>query len=237
MSETSLLPPFGQPAVAPPGGAAAAPEEPEHQPGNHRRFLLIAAVVVAVVVLATVGYLLLHHGSTPASQPVPSAVPTHQPQSSGPAAQHAVQPTAPRLHKHAAATARNPFQPLVLPPQTSSGTTTAGSTTTTGTTGTTTTGTPPVTGTVPSVTRSPISGPPKWVQLLGVSGSKSATFDLGYSRHRIRWATVKPPAAGATKGTVFGKVLSLVAIHHGSVVLQVGDAAPFTLTTGVAHVV
>lgn len=241
MSETSLLPTLGQPAATPPGGAASGPEEPDHQPSDHRRFLIVAAIVVAAVVLAAVGYLVLHHGSSGSDfPPVQRATPAQQSGTNGSATGNAAAPKPPRLHKHAvAATVRDPFKPLVLPPQ--AGTTGAAgstSTTTTGTTSTTTTPTTPITtGTVPSVTRSPISGPPKWVQLLSVRGTKSATFDLGYSHHRIRWATVKAPAAGATKGVSFGKVLSLVGIHGGSVVLQVGDAAPFTLTTGVAHVV
>jgi hypothetical protein len=79
------------------------------------------------------------------------------------------------------------------------------------------------------------AGQPLWIRLVSTNGDKSATFDVGYPHHKFHRFKVLAPPPSATRGTVFDKVFALLGIQSGTVTMQIGDATPFDLSTGVAH--
>jgi hypothetical protein len=74
---------------------------------------------------------------------------------------------------------------------------------------------------------------PIWISLESVSGTKSATFVVGYSNGKqtkqVRY-TVEAPKR--TLQTQFGSVFALLSIQDGTATVQFGDATPFDLAPG-----
>jgi hypothetical protein len=145
-------------------------------------------------------------------------------------------------------TVRDPFTALVLAP--AAGSTQQGATTTvpappvapvvTSTQPSTNTGSGTTgTGTGSSGSGTPVVTTPKsqplWIRLVSTNGDASATFDVGYSHHKFHRFRVLSPSARARQGTVFDKIFALIGIEHGVVTVQIGDATPFNLVTGLAH--
>jgi hypothetical protein len=210
--------------------------------GGNRRRLLILGAVAGVIVLAAAAYLLLHKGSSSPSTPalVPHGVVSSAPATSGggqSGQKHHGTKSLPKVTKHQVA--KDPFVPLIVPPVT----TTGAPVSTTTVPASTAPSTAPSSGTSPNPNPSqPTStggGPksattPEWIQLMSTSG-QTATFKVGYPKHKFRLFKVQAPKANSDQGTVFGKVFALIAIQHGEATVQIGDGAPFILTEGVAH--
>jgi hypothetical protein len=239
MTETPILPGG---ATATDDGVGMLPTHPDVDgsdgDGGNRRRLLILGAVAGAIILAAAAYLLFHKGSssTPGATVVPHGV------VSAPAKTHSAgkthkgtTTTLPKVAKHQAA--RDPFLPLITAPVSTGGTTPVSSSTVPATSPTPST---PVT--TPTPTPSPTtstgtgtSGGPLWIQLTGASG-KTATFKVGYAHHKFRQYTVQAPKASSDQGTVFDKIFALISVQDGEATVQIGDAAPFILTTGVSHV-
>jgi hypothetical protein len=75
---------------------------------------------------------------------------------------------------------------------------------------------------------------PTAIELESTSGSE-ATFLVSYPHNRFHVFKVDAPEPGASNGTVFGRVFSLLGIQGSSVTIQVGDATPFDLEKGFQH--
>jgi hypothetical protein len=260
MSETSILPPSAaDPGIdmVPPGTGSE-----ESESSGDRRRLVILGIVAGVIVLLAAAYMLLHKGSS--SAPVLTS-PPHAAGATGPGAagtggsgsgatgstkggsgSKASGPTTlPKVAKQPKV--RDPFLPLVTAPVDTSGgatsTTTVGAptpgpSTGSGTTPITTPTSPPVTP--PTTTKKgsggKTTGSPLWIQLMKTHAN-SATFDVGYAHQTFRRYKVAAPASGSEQGTVFDKEFALIGVQNGQATVQVGDATPFDLTKGVAHVV
>lgn len=268
MSETSILP-GAEPTTDSGIGMVAPGTDVEESGGHDRRRLMIIGGIAAVIVIAAAAFMLLHKGgSSSPSGAVPPGVPATTTQSSGGSDQGAgtsatgkaasgkqdttKQGGAVTLPKKAKQPqARDPFQPLVSAPESTSGgatsTTTVTAPTTDGSTGTgSTTGTSPTdgstdgttsgTGTTTGTGTTSSATAPLWIQLMNVHG-RMATFDVGYAHHKFRRFHVQAPLAGSHQATVFDTVFALVGISGGQVTLQIGDDTPFQLATGIAHTV
>jgi hypothetical protein len=211
--------------------------------GGNRRRLLILGAVAGVIVLAAVAYLLLHKGSS--STPTATVVP-HGTVSSAPASKPSATKTTPKKKTGSSSLpktakhqlARDPFIPLITAPVQTSGGAVSSSTVSAGSTPSST----PSSSTSPSPnpsssgkTGGKTTGGPLWIQLTGTSGH-TATFKVGYAHHKFRRFTVQAPTASSDQGTVFAKIFALISVQNGEATVQIGDAAPFILTTGVAHV-
>ena len=215
--------------------------------GNRRRLLIIGAVAGAVI-LAAAAYLLLHKSSssTPTSGAVPRGVVVvhHTP----PAKAHAAAKSVKKTNGHRgrrsprAQPSRDPFAPLVTAPVTTTGGASllhdrhrtddrAPTAPSTGTQPVTT----PTSGTTTTTGTGKTSGGPLWIQLTSASG-QTAHFKVGYAHHKFRNFTVQAPKATSDQGTVFAKVFALISVQNGEATIQIGDGAPFILTTGVSHV-
>jgi len=76
-----------------------------------------------------------------------------------------------------------------------------------------------------------------WIDLARVSGTKSATFIVGYSngkRSKTRtYSNIAVPTSGVR--TVFANVFSLLSIQNGTATVQIGDGTPFDLTRGFSN--
>jgi hypothetical protein len=247
MTETSILP-GAEPSsdagidMVPPSPAA---EEPDGD--NNRRRLLILGAIAGVIVLAAAAYLLLHKSSsTPTAAPVAATVVVqppghHKSTGKGSNAKGSGKQQLPKEAKNAPV---DPFKPLVTPVvQTNGGpastTTVSASPSTAPTTATspvaTPTPTPTSTSTTPTGTGKGL-GTPLWIQLTKTSG-QSATFKVGYAKHKFRRFIVDAPSKGSNAGTVFGKVFALLGVKNQEATLQIGDGAPFELGPGISHVV
>jgi hypothetical protein len=251
MSETSILPGAGNPTDA---GIGAEPPDSdvEDTDGGSRRRLMILGAIAGVIVLAAVAYLLLHKSSpaTVATPVPPTAVQSTAPKAhSGSKATHKGSPsTLPKVAKQAAV--RDPFTPLVVAPiatgdapaSSTKVTNPTGTSTPPATTVTTTGGTNPVTvqpqPTASSTTtgNGHTAGSPQWIQLMKVHG-QTATFDVGYAHHKFRRFIVSAPKADSAQGTVFDKIFALIGVQNGEATVQIGDATPFDLETGISHTV
>lgn len=264
MTESSILPgaaPTTESGIdmVPPG------TDVEETDGGDRRKLMIIGGIAAVVVLVVVAFVLLHKGSASDGTFVPHSTQAAPPPSSSKlnsptkgasngASSTDTGGTRANLPKRShAAQVRDPFHPLVTAPVDTSGgatsttTVTAPTTSTDGSTSTgSTTGTSPTDGNTDGSTGS-TSGTgttgatssatgPLWIQLMNVHG-RMATFDVGYAHHKFRRFHVQAPLASSHQATVFDTVFALVGISGGQVTLQIGDDAPFQLTTGIAHTV
>jgi len=102
-------------------------------------------------------------------------------------------------------------------------------------TSTTTSTTVPASGTTKTTGNGTTSGDPQWIQLESTKGTTKATFKVGYAGGKYRVYVVQAPKATSTTGTVFDTEFALIGVQHGSATIQIGDATPFDLPTGVAH--
>jgi hypothetical protein len=232
MTETSILPISSDNAEPPLG---SQPPEDGGADGANRRKLLIVGGVVGAVIVAAAAFLLLHGGS---SSPAPAAAVVPHGHFSAPAAPAAHKSThkakTTTLPKKAKADAgRNPFIPLYTAPVT--GGTAAGPTTTVSSAPTTGTGTTPVTNPTPAPTSNNGLGNPTYIQLLSTKGTSEATFRVGYAHHKFKRYDVDAPSSSSNTGTVFGSVFALLSVKDGIATVQVGDGAPFQLTTGISR--
>lgn len=211
--------------------------------GGNRRRLLILGTVAGIIILAAAAYLLLHkssssptvavvpHAVVHAAAPVKHVKPVHKAK-----ATHKRGSALPKVAKHQAV--RDPFAALVTLPVATVGAPVSSTTVPAGTTPTTAPTTPVVTPTTKPTTPTgtgKTSGGPLWIQLTGASGH-TATFKVGYAHHKFRKFTVQAPKASSDQGTVFAKIFALISVQDGEATVQIGDAAPFILTTGVSHV-
>jgi hypothetical protein len=236
MSDTSILPGLGREAVDPDPNVPAS--DADSVGGDNRRKLLMAGAGAGVIIVGAAAFFLLHGGgsSTPDTlAPVPHGVVSHKA-----AAATKTKPgstTLPKVDKHRIV--RDPFAPIITAPVATTGSassTTVSATSTSPATSTTTT-TPVTTTTTPVTTTSNApAGSPIWIELVKTNGDKTATFKVGYRHHQFRQFTVSAPAPSADKGTVFDKEFALIGVQNGQATLQVGDATPFDLAKGVAHV-
>jgi hypothetical protein len=234
MTETSILPISSDNAEPPVG---SQPPEDGNAAGANRRKLLIVGGAAGAVVVAVAAFLLLHGGSSPApaAAPVPhgtfkaaAAPATHK--STGKS--KAKTTTLPKKAK--ANPGRNPFIPLYTAPVTTG--TAAGPTTTVSSAPSTGTGTTPVTtNPTPAPTSNNGLGNPTYIQLLTTKGTTQAKFQVGYPHHKFKRYNVDAPAPGSNSGTVFGSIFALLSVKNGIATVQVGDGAPFQLTTGISR--
>jgi hypothetical protein len=220
-----------------PGTAVAEPPAPllpqgfdDGDGGNdNRRKLMIVGAALGVLVLAVVAFFLLKGGGSSNSADSSFSVPTHHPAKTATTG-HA--PAAVTLPKVVTAPAgKDPFKPLYVAPKETAVAppkTTTPTTTTTVPTGTSGSGT-----TAPAVA----SYAPVWIELVSVSGTKSATFVVGYSNGKsLRETTYKSVLAPTSSlRTDFGSVFSLLSIQDGEATVQFGDGSPFDLAPGASH--
>jgi hypothetical protein len=242
MTETSTISPG---STSTDDGAGMLPMQPDSDgtDGGNRRRLLILGAVAGVIVLAAVAYLLLHKGSS--SSPSATVVP-HGTVASAPATKPSAATTThkttttkslPKNAKHQLA--RDPFIPLITAPVSTSGGAVSSTTVPAGSSPSTAPSTgassPSPNPSSSGKTSGKTTGGPLWIQLTGTTAS-TATFKVGYSHHKFRRFTVQAPKASSDQGTVFAKIFALISVQNGEATVQIGDAAPFILTTGVAHV-
>jgi hypothetical protein len=206
-------------------------------PDDRRRKLMVVAAAAGVLVLAIAAFFLLKGGgSTPvttsgASGPAaPASAPTakhHAPKASKPL-------TLPKSYK--GHVGRDPFNPLYVAPSPAPSTAPKGSTSGSDTSGTPASQ-PSTSGTGTTTTTATSLGRPVWVELVRVSGTKSATFVVGYSNgKRLTTKTFSNVLApkGAT-GTIFAKQFSLLSIQNGEATIQFGDGTPIDIAPGAAN--
>jgi hypothetical protein len=239
MTETPILPGA---ATSTDDGVGMLPTHPDvdgidGEGGNRRRLIILGAVAGAII-LAAAAYLLFHKSSpaSTAATVVPRGVVASAPAKahSGGSTHKGGTTTLPKKAKHQAA--RDPFLPLITAPVDTGGSPVSSSTVP----ATSPTPSTPVTTPTPTPTTSTSTGPttsggPLWIQLTGASG-KTANFKVGYAHHKFRTYTVQAPKASSDQGTVFDKIFALISVQDGEATVQIGDAAPFILTTGVSHV-
>jgi hypothetical protein len=245
MTETPIISGDAPPTDSGVGMLPPSDDGDQADGGNRRRLLIIGAIAGAVI-LAAAAYLLLHKSSssTPTSGAVPRGVVVvhHTPPVKAHAAAKSVKKTKVTVVKVAKGpTVTDPFAPLVTPPVTTTGGAASSTTVTAPTTAPSTapsTGTQPVTtptsGTTTTTGTGKTSGGPLWIQLTSASG-QTAHFKVGYAHHKFRNFTVQAPKATSDQGTVFAKVFALISVQNGEATIQIGDGAPFILTTGISH--
>jgi hypothetical protein len=237
---------FGTTAVAePPAPLLPAGYDEGGEDGNRRKLAIVGAIVGVVVLLVAALFLLKGGSSSPSSSaPVPSgkAAGAKATGTTGTGAAH--QPI--KLPKSFTGNlGRDPFKVLYVAPVAAAagkGTGTS-STGTTGTTGKPSPGTSGSTGSTGSTGSKGGSGSgsgpqasfaPVWIELVGVKGTKSATFVVGYSNGKR--STTKPfggvLAPTQSLRTQFGGVFALLSIQDGTATVQFGDGTPFDLAPG-----
>jgi len=240
---TEHMVPMGGTAVAEPPAPAFPMDFDESTEGGSRRKLLIVGAALAVLVVAVAAYFLTKGGSNPTDSGFPVA---HGKLPASSAKQHAgtaaTKPIKlPNVFK--GHVGRDPYKPLVTAPvvlpSTAPSTSTDGSTssstdTTTGTTGSTT-GTTTGTGTTPTVR--PFH--PVWIELVRTSGTRSATFVVGYSNGKSlitkTFDNVDAPRPGSTVGTTFANRFALLSVQNGEATIQFGDGTPMDIAPGAAN--
>jgi hypothetical protein len=78
-----------------------------------------------------------------------------------------------------------------------------------------------------------------WVELVRTSGTKSATFVVGYSNGKSlitkTFSNVLAPKAGSTSGTTFAKRFALLSVQNGEATIQFGDGTPMDIAPGAAN--
>jgi hypothetical protein len=247
---TEQHPSFGGVAVADPRtttspldlGAEGAPDD------NRRKLALVGAVVAVLVVLIAAFFMLKSKGGSADNTALPPHIvpPATSGQSgttSGTTAAAAPKPI--KLPKpFAGVVGRDPFKALYVPPapkDTSAPTGAASNpvaaappTTVTSTGGSTST--PPSTGTTGGSPTVGSNFDPVWVELVHVTGTKSATFVVGYSNgKKTTQVTYTADAPQDSSRTVFGRVFSLLSIQNGTATVQMGDGTPFDLSKGFSN--
>jgi hypothetical protein len=243
MSETSIFP------GADDESAAAPLDDVDGREGTDRRKLMMVGGAVGVVIVLVAAYFVLHKSSSPApvagaATPVVSTSPT-----ATPAASHKAKiRKLPKVAKQG--DVRDPFTALITAPvvtgnQPQSTTTVSSSpnpTTSAPTPSTSDSSAPVVVISSPPSTAPPVSeSTPDWIQLMKVKG-QVATFDVGYPNHKFKQFIVTAPKPTATTGTVFDKIFTLIGVESGEAsrelaTIQIGDASPFDLPTGVSHTI
>jgi hypothetical protein len=229
-------------------GMLPSNEDSDAADGGNRRRLMIIGTVAGLIILAAAAYLLLH--KSPSSTPTSGAVPrgvvvVHHttPAKSHTAAKGAKKTKSVKVVKVAhGPQVVDPFAPLVTAPVATTGAPASSSTVTSSSTAPSTapsTGTQPVTtpstGTTTTTGTGKTAGGPLWIQLMSASG-QTAHFKVGYAHHKFRDFTVLAPKASSDQGTVFAHEFALISVQSGQATIQIGDGAPFILTTGVSHV-
>jgi hypothetical protein len=220
-----------------PGTAVAEPPAPilpagydDEEGGNdNRRNLVIVGAAIGVLVLVVVAVFLLKGGGSSATSDSSFSVPPHHTAKAA-AAPHA--PAAVTLPKVVnSAGGKDPFKPLYVAPVPKPSAPAKTSTV------------PTTTTTIPAGSSSGTGAPaaasyaPVWIELASVSGTKSATFVVGYSNGKsLRTSTYKNVVAPTSSlRTDFGNVFSLLSIQDGEATVQFGDGSPFDLLPGASH--
>jgi hypothetical protein len=251
MSDTSILPG----SELPPGGGGGDGQVPypsdfDEGGGGDRRRLLIIGGVAGLVLVLVAAYLLLHGGGGSGGTPTgavargtPNASltsPSPTPQPSG-SAKSGTNPAGTKLPKKTKTVlATDPFKPIFVVPSTGGGAP-VGSVSVPGGAGAAgasgggfTFPTSPSDGGAPTAAPT-IDGPPLWIELIRVNGESDAVFDVGYAHDKKFQFDVTAPAAASVQGTVFDEEFALLGIQNGEATVQVGDATPFDLRTGISH--
>jgi len=221
-----------------PGTAVAEPPAPilpagfdDEDGGNeNRRKLAIVGAVLGVVVLAVVAFFLLKGGGSATSSDGSFSVPPHHPAKAAPAAKAPAAVTLPKVVNNPGG--KDPFKPLYVAPAPKPAAPAKSDTTSTPTTTVVSSGSSGGT-TAPTVA----SYAPVWIELVSVSGTKTATFTVGYSNGKsLRTTTYKNVVAPTDSlRTDFGNVFSLLSIQDGEATVQFGDGSPFDLLPGSSH--
>ena len=77
---------------------------------------------------------------------------------------------------------------------------------------------------------------PTYIQLTRrLRAATQATFRVGYPHHKFKRFVVDAPTARSDNGTVFDTEFALLSVKDGNATVQVGDGAPFQLTTGISR--
>lgn len=215
---------------------------------NRRKLAVVGAAVAVLVLLIAVFFLMKGKGS-PAQPAAPDALAnagtTAAPAGAAAAPAKAVKPVT--LPKHFnGSIGRDPFKPEYVAPAAKSTDTAASGTPTTAvpvgtpvpvTTTPGTTGSSTPTTTTGSGTGLGPSWVPVWVDLARVSGTRSATFIVGYSNGKrsktLTYSNIEAPTTGVR--TVFASVFSLLSIQNGTATVQIGDGTPFDLQRGFSN--
>lgn len=231
---------MGGTAVAEPPAPVFPTDFDESADTGSRRKLLIVGVAVAVLIAAVAGYFLTKGGSSATDSGFPVA---HGKLPASSAKQHAGAVAKPiKLPKvFKGHVGRDPYKPLVTPPVVapskapsaptgSNATGSTGSTTsTTGSTGTSTS-----TGTTTGRHFHPV-----WIELVRTTGTRSATFVVGYSNGGSfvtkTFQNVDVPRAGSTVGTTFASQFALLSVQNGEATIQFGDGTPMDIAPGAAN--
>ena len=206
-------------------GTEAAPDD------NRRKLALAGAAVAVVVVLIAAFFMLKGKGGTDAAVVPPHIVPPATTAQSNTAA---AAPKPIKLPKpFHGVVGRNPFKPLYVPPAPKAATV---SSSVPATTPVTPVVTPTGSGTVPTQTNpggSTVAGDsstPVWIELDSIT-SQGPTFRVMYGDGvAIVYRHVRVPKSGKT--TIFASSFSLLQVHDGVAVVQLGDGTPFRIKPG-----
>ena len=246
---TEQHPSFGGVAVADPRTTASPLDlgSDTESTDNRRKLALVGAVVAVLVVLVAAFFLLKGSGSSNNTALPPHIVPPVTSGSTTGTAAGTTTASAPKPIKlpkpFAGVVGRDPFKPLYVEPAPKTPTTPSGPAsnpvpvapvppvTTAGGPSTT-----PTTGTGSSTPSLGANFDPIWVGLVHVTGTKSATFIVGYSNgKRTTTVTYTVAAPQNTTRAVFGRVFSLLSIQNGTATVQLGDGTPFDLSKGFSN--
>lgn len=240
---TDQHPSFGGVAVADPRTATSPLDlgSDEGHDDNRRKLALVGAVVAVLVVLIAAFFMLKGKGGGDNTAfPPPHVVPP----AAGSTGQSGTAASAPKPIKlpktFSGVVGRDPFAPLYVAPVAKVPTTTPSGPASnpviapvvsvpTSTVATT----PTSGGTAGTTAGAPAGYAPIWVELVRVTGTKSANFVVGYSNGK-KARTVSYSVAAPTNSTrtVFGQVFSLLSIQNGTATVQMGDGTPFDLSRG-----
>jgi len=218
-----------------PGTAVAEPPAPilpagyDEDGGNdNRRNLAIVGAVLGVLVLVVVAFFLLKGGGSSTSADSSFSVPTHHAAKAATAPKAPAAVTLPKVVNNPGG--KDPFKPLYVAPAPKPAAPAKSDTT------------PTTTTVVPSGSSGGSSAPtvasyaPVWIELVSVSGTKSATFVVGYSNGKsLRTSKYTVLAPTNSLRTEFGNVFSLLSIQDGEATVQFGDGSPFDLLPGSSH--
>jgi hypothetical protein len=222
-----------------PGTAVAQPPAPilpagfdDEDGSDNRRKLMLVGAALGVLVLVVVAFFLLKGGGSPATSDSFTVPPHHPAKAAAKAAAPAV-----KLPKVVSAPAgKDPFKPLYVAPVApvaSAPVAKQPAKAPAPTSSTTLPGGPSGGTTAPAAA----SYAPVWIELASVSGTKSATFIVGYSNGKSLKTSTYSNVVAPTNSlrTDFGNVFSLLSIQDGEATVQFGDGSPFDLAPGGSH--
>jgi hypothetical protein len=229
---------FGATAVATPPAPPAPPQfEESAADDTNRKKLMTVAAAAGVLVLLIVAFFLMKGGGDSVDTALGNPPAPPKASTGGDVAPAADKPVRlPRTYKNAVG--RDPFKPLYVEPVKAAPTEPKPvDTTTDPLTVPPVVSTPQTDGTGSSTdttSQPPTSSyDPIWIALESVSGTKSATFLVGYSNGKqtkqVRYTVEAPKRALQTQ---FGSVFALLSIQDGTATVQFGDATPFDLAPG-----